>query len=246
MPPLPCRLQRFAATCVAAWLAGCALQPPLPPGLDMGQANVQALGIAADVQLEEVGWKSPSARTGGLAGAGLGFGIGGLMCTGTGFLAPLGLATVVPLGTVVGAVGGATVGAAQSRAAPGVDDKRALLTREWTALAARAPLADALQRRWPAPTTAAPRWHVQVGYATLGSVGSGDGQPFAVEATAKLVVLRSDGPAVHAERVYAERSLERLTLAQWGADEALALRRALDALATNLAARIEADLAAAR
>lgn len=232
---------------LAGVIAACASAPPLPVGLDLRQAVVEPLAIEPDVQLEETGWTSRAARTGGLAGAGIGFGVGGLACVGTGFLAPLCLATLVPLGTTVGAVSGAAIGAAQSRAAPGVEDKRALLQQEWKALAARAPLAAALQRRLepPAAEPGAPaaRWHLQVGYATLGSVGRGLEQPFAVEATARLAVWRDDDPRTRVERTYAAPASERLTLTQWRADDALALRRALDTLAATLAAQMADDLA---
>lgn len=60
--------------------------------------------------------------------------------------------------------------------------------------------------------------------------------------SARLVVSRPDDPRVHVERSYHARSAGRLTLAQWRADDAQALRSALDALAGSLAAQIAVDL----
>jgi hypothetical protein len=191
-----------------------------------------------------------------MVGMGVGLGLGGLACMGTGFLAPLCLGTVVPLTTVVGAVGGAAVGAAQSRGAPGVEDKRALLQREWLALASRAPLPEALQRQLPMPARIEPApaaaaeasnaaWRLQVGYATLGTVGSGVDQPFLLQATARLAVWRPKDQRAAMERTYVAQSADRLTSAQWSADDALALRRTLDALAVTLTRQIADDLAQA-
>jgi len=239
-------LTRVAALAWVGLLVGCGSVPSLPAGIDWRQAAVVPLGTEPDVQLEEAGWKSRSARTGGLAGAGIGFGLGGLACMGTGFLAPLCLGTVVPLTTAVGAVGGAAAGAVRSHNAPGVEDKRALLQREWLALASRAPLADALQRQRPPHTDAespAAPWRLQVGYATLGTVGSGVEQPFVLQATARLAVWRPNEPRAAVEKTYVAQSAERLTAEQWSADDALALRRALDTLASALATQMAEDLA---
>jgi hypothetical protein len=236
-------------------LVGCASVrslPSLPAGIDLRQAVVEPIGIAPDVQLEETGWASRSARTGGLAGAGIGLGVGGVACLGTGFLAPLCLVTVVPLSTAVGAVGGTAVGAAHSQSAAGVDDKRALLLQEWTAFAGRAPLADALQRRWQLPArdgaaspaaAPAPVWRLQVGYATLGTVGSGVDQPFSLEATARLAVWRPGDARAAVERTYFAQSAGPMTLAQWRADDAATLRQALDRMAAALAEQIADEVA---
>jgi hypothetical protein len=238
---------RAAVAALAGVVAACASVLPLPPDIDLRQATVEPLAIEPEVQLEEAGWRSDAATTGGLAGAGIGLGAGGVACLGTGIFAPLCFVTVVPLTTSVGAVGGAALGAAHSQAGPGVEEKQALLRREWMALGARAPLAVALQRHLalPAADADAPaaRWHLQAGYATLGSVGRGLDQPFSVEATARLAVWRADRPRARIERTYVARGAERLTLAQWSADDALALRRALDTLSESLAAQMAAELA---
>lgn len=249
------RTRRHATALLAALLVGaCSIPPlrlpppPLPPGFELDRALVEPLGLPLAVQLDEAGWNSRDARRGGLAGIGIGLGAGGLACAGSGPLAPLCLVTLVPLTTVVGAVGGAAAGTAHSRAAPGVDDKRALLLREWTALADRAPLVAALQRRWPPPEHGAPppAWRVQVGYATLRAADGSADAPFAIEASARLVVSRPDDPRVRVERTYRARTEGGMTLAQWRADDAQALRSTLDALAGTLAAQLEADLAPPR
>jgi hypothetical protein len=252
------RLACATAAATGALLAGCAAAPTLPAGLNLKQAVIVPLGAEPDVQLEEAGWKSRSTRTGGMVGAGVGFGLGGLACMGTGFLAPLCLGTLVPLGTVVGAVGGAAVGTASSHHAPGVQDKQALLQREWLALVGRAALAEAVQRQLspPAPAQAAPAqaapaaageaapatWRLQVGYATLGTVGSGVDKPFVLQATARLAVWRANEPRATMERTYVAQSAQGLTSAQWSADDALALRRTLDELSATLSRQIAADL----
>jgi hypothetical protein len=251
------RSTRVLSAVLGSLLVGCAAlpsQPSLPAGIDLQQAVVEPLGVVPEVQLEEAGWKSRSTGTAGMAGAGIGLGLGGLACMGTGPLAPLCLGTVIPLTTAVGAVGGAAAGAAYSHHAPGVEDKRKLLQQEWAALIGRAPLVDALHRRWPLPArdpvavSAAERpapWRLQAGYATLGTVGAGLDQPFALEATARLVVSRPADLRPAVERTYVSQSPNRLTLAQWRADDALALRRTLDALADMLAAQIAEDVARA-
>jgi hypothetical protein len=249
-------LTRTATVALGGFLVGCASVPSLPPGMDLQRAVVVPLGSEPDVQLEEAGWKSRSAQTGGMVGMGVGLGLGGAACLGAGPLAPLCLITVVPLTTAVGTVGGAAVGVVHSRNAQGVDDKRALLQREWLALASRAPLPEALQCQLPMPARIEPApaaaseaspaaWRLQVGYATLGTVGSGVDQPFLLQATARLAVWRPKDQRAAMERTYVAQSVDRLTSAQWNADDALALRRTLDGLAVTLTKQIADDLAQA-
>lgn len=231
----------------------------MPEGLDLARAAVQPLEAAPQVKLEEEGWTSPSTRAGGWAGMGMGFGVGGLACVAAGPLAPLCFATVVPLATTVGAVGGAAVGKAVGSSAEGVADKSALLRREWSSLAARSPLTQAVERQLPgrplaatpaaatgaAPATAAEApWRLRVGYATLGTLGSGSGKPFALQGTALLEVWRAGQPAREVAKVYGATSTARLTLEEWRADDAAALRRALDEVGAALASQVAADLAA--
>jgi hypothetical protein len=241
-----------AMALMGALLLGCASAPKLPTGLDPAQVQVEPSTSVRNVQLEEAGWKSRSAQTGGWVGLGVGFGVGGMACMGAGFLAPLCLATLVPLTTVVGAVGGAAAGAAQSHRAPGVEQKQGLLEREWSALAGRAPLEQSLQgalrsrtNETLAPPAAAPTpapWRMQAGYATLGTVGSGADQPFLLQATATLTLWRPGEQRAVAEKVYVAQSADRLTLAQWSADDAQALRRTLDELSSGLATQMVADV----
>lgn len=248
----------------AAGIAGCAGAPALPVGLDLASARLQPLEAAPQVRLEEEGWRGPATRTGGWAGMGMGLGLSGLACAATGPLAVLCYVSVVPLATAVGAVGGAVVGKSLASHAEGVADKAALLQSQWSALAQRAPLAQAVERLLPvrvpagaaggssgpapgeAPGAAAaaqPQWLVHLGYATLGTVGSGPGKPFALQGTARLQVWQAGRALPEADRVYSAISNARLTLEQWRADEALALRRALDELGAALAAQAAGDLA---
>lgn len=240
----------------AAGIAGCAGAPALPVGLDLASARLQPLEAAPQVRLEEEGWRSPATRTGSWAGMGLGLGLSGAACAATGPLAVLCYVSVVPLSTAVGAVGGAAVGKSLASRAEGVADKAELLRSHWLLLGQRTPLAQAVERLLPVrvpvgaagdtPAAAAgpqPHWRVLLDYATLGTVGSGPGKPFALQGTARLQVWRAGQPLPEADRVYSASSSARLTLEQWSADEALALRRALDELGAALAAQAAGDLA---
>jgi len=243
---------------VASLVAGCASAPALPGGLDLTRARLQPLESATQVKLEEEGWHSPATRRGGWAGMGLGLGLSGLACAATGPLAVLCYVSVVPLGTAMGAVGGAVVGRSLASHADGVADKAELLRSQWSALSQRAPLAQAVERLLPVrvPVVAAgdepaaapgpqPDWRVHLGYGILGTLGSGSGKPFALQGTARLQVWQPGQRQPDVDLLYSASSSARLTLEQWSADDALALRRALDEVGAALAAQAAGDLARA-
>jgi len=239
----------------AQLLAGCASTPSLPGGLDLARASFEPLNEVVQVRLEEAGLKSPTAQAGGWLGLGAGLGVGGLACAATGPLALLCYASVVPLATAVGGVGGMAVGKAVAGNAEGVAEKTQLLQREWALLNERSPLGQAVGRLLPArgalhdesllPAAAGPAssWRLELGYATLGTLGSGTGEPFALQGTARLKVSRAGQKSPEFEKLYTAQGTSRLTLESWAADEAKALRRVLDEVAAALADQIATDLA---
>ena len=252
-PHLSCAQRAFPWLCIAvlALITGCASGPSIPQGLDLSRASIQALEAEPQVKLEEEGWTSRASRTGGMTGAGVGLGIGGLACAATGPLAPLCFASVVPLTAAVGAVGGAVVGKVVATSGEGVADKSALLRREWGSLARRLPLPQAVEGELrlasrAADGASAPQaWRLQVGYATLGTLGSGADKPFALQGTARLQVWQAGRSAPEVDLLYSASSTARLSLEQWRAKDGRALREALDTIGRSLASQVAADLAGA-
>lgn len=238
-------LRTSALAC--ALLAGCATNAPLPPQFDVRQAAVMAEPTATVLSLDGPRSKGNGAVQGAAKGGGLGVVMGGMACMGTGFLAPLCLATVVPAGLGLGALTGAVVGAVTAESHEAVNHKRESLATELVQWQRRGSLAEALHHK-VRPAAVSPSepnssvWQVKVALTELATVGSGPDAPYALQAAAKLQVQRAGHPQPLMIRQYHALTPTRLTAAQWGANASAPLREALDELQQRLVDQMVDDL----
>jgi hypothetical protein len=238
-------------------LAGCANNPRLPSELDLSQASISAGAGETSLSLAGPSGKGVGAGKGAAKGAGIGLLIGGLACMGTGFLAPMCLATIVPTSTAIGAVSGGVRGAVTSDFAADVDAKREMLQAELDAPATRQRLVTQLQRKSrealavelplaadadadaPAPK---PEWTLQVTLTELSTVGSRAGLPYGLHTWASLEVARAGEAQPVFVKYYRAYSSERYTTSEWQSNDAEPVRIALDRMSAALAAKMVSDL----
>lgn len=249
------RLSGWVLAAAGALLAGCAGNPRMPSELDLSQATLSAGAGETSLSLAGPSGKGMGAGKGAAKGAGIGLLIGGLACMGTGFLAPMCLATIVPTSTAIGAVSGGVRGAVISDTSEDVDAKRDMLQAELDAPATRTRLVTQLQRRSrealavelpladPANAPATPaEWTLQVTLTELSTVGSRAGLPYGLHTWASLEVARAGEAQPVFVKHYRAYSTERYTTPEWQSNDSEPLRIALDRMSAALAAKMVSDL----
>jgi hypothetical protein len=239
---------------VLALATGCASTPRMPAEFDIVNTTIVADAAEPALVIDGPAGKGSGAAAGAAVGSGTGFLIGGLACVGAGPLAPLCLGLVVPTGMAVGAVSGAVVGAVRSDSAENVLAKRALLTALLKAPAADHGLAARLQQQLrdtlaaatpPGNTTAPvaqPEWTLKIVLTELATVGTGPDAPYALQATARLDVLRASAAQPVFVKHYQASSAHRLTTAEWRADDAQPALDALNAMSARLVTQMAGDM----
>ncbi len=249
------RLVTWSLAAAGMLLAGCAGNPRMPSELDLSQASISAGAGETSLSLAGPSGKGMGAGKGAAKGAGIGLLIGGLACMGTGFLAPMCLATIVPTTTAVGAVSGGVRGAVISDSSEDVDAKRDMLQAELDAPATRQRLVTQLQRKsreamavelplaadTDAPA-AKPEWTLQVTMTELSTVGSRAGLPYGLHTWASLEVARAGETQPVFVKYYRAYSSERYTTPEWQSNDSEPVRIALDRMSAALAAKMVSDL----
>lgn len=229
-----------AASLVAALSGGCASAPP-PTDFDPSRLRIVAMDAPPMLEVSGLpGGKGAGLGVGAGAGGGYGALAGALACLPAGPFIGACLAIVLPTTTSVGAVTGAAVGAARTESVEALKLKTQALGAEMKSTPYHELLGRQLSDRLAAyPAVAAPTgrpWTLEVGIVEVGTEGKSD---FALRLLASVKARREGSAVVVWEAQREVQSESELTIAQWLANDAAALRgvtaRCIDRAAEQLA-----------
>ncbi len=242
--------------------AGCAGAPQVPTQFDLSRARIDAPAGASGPP-----GKMEGAVRGGVAGAaavGLGTGVtAALPCILLGPFAPPCIAAalaVAAAGAAVGGVAGAAAGAG-SADGPVIPDspeqaaaKQEMFDAALAGLAVRKLLIDRLQRKTrestgielrvadPNAQDATATWRIAIEYVDIGPAQTDPDGRYALLAATKLTGRLTDSNRTAFHRLYQALSPEKRTTAEWGKENAAAVRSALDGLMLALADQMVSNL----
>jgi hypothetical protein len=244
------RLARSASACACSAVAGCAV---VPESVDLDRAAIVPGSAATRFVVNGSTSAGRGAGTGALSGAGGGAVAGTALCAATGPWFPLCMLAVVTSGAGIGAGVGAGIGANLKDSPEERQVKADLLANELSAGSYSSVLIAYLRREGqqrhidlpldggtaPDATVTPPRWLVEVSLLEVATEGK---ERFEFQIDASMRVLRADGKGAVYERVFSESSDSELTMAQWTADDAAAVKREIDMVMQVLARRMLREL----
>lgn len=246
------RLVRAASACgCGAVVVGCAV---VPDDVDLGHAAIVPGTTTTRFVVNGSTSAGRGAGTGAAGGAGGGAVAGAAVCAATGPWFPACMLVVVASGAGIGAGVGAGIGANLKESPEERQVKADLLASQLAAGSFSSVLIAHLRREGrqryidlalagdtaAEPAATPPRWLVEVSLLEVATEGK---ERFEFQVDARMRVLRADGKGTVYERVFSENSESELTMAQWTANDAEAVKREVDKVMEVLAHRMLRELA---
>lgn len=252
----------------ALWISlqtGCAKGPRvLPSEFDLDRAHIDAVAVELP-QVSTVPHGKIAGAVGGSAvgavGWGLSFGImAALPCVFLGPYAPACFAAVGPAAATGAAAGGVTGAAVGAGTADRVDSpeqaaaRRELIDTALARLKVQEMLIDHLQRITresanvelqvvdPNARYTAATWRIAIETINIAPERTDSDGPYALLASASLAVREASSGVTVFQKRYQALSPEKQTTTEWGKDNAVAVRIALDGLMDALAVQIFSNL----
>ena len=231
-----------ALLAIAAVVSACGTPGLRPTEVPLGQIRVVA-GPEPGLEKGAAG-KGTTAAVGAVAG-GLGVGVlSAIPCLLLGpFAAPC--VAAVPAAVAVGAVGASVGGAVMADDEETLQAKRKLLGEHLDAVQPTATLAAELRTTLgaePGSMDEAASWRAQVDVVYLTADAGALDKPFRLLLGSTLTLKAPASAASPAPRHYAAESVQAETLVGWQADGGRALRVAMQAMLSDAATRMSADL----